>query len=396
MIKILLILPRLKNKGIGGAEKSILNISLGLKKTEDFQIEYYFGKPNLIYQKIFKRISLENYVLIPKILLTIKKIKPDIIITQTRISFAATIAAKLCQIPIINIVRDSSDFCPKFVDIIGYGKACPRIENRKICYDCIRKWRSLRVLIGNKPKEWEHSLKASISNLAYMIRYFSCKLNLAILNKATVILVASKLIKSFLTRQIKSEKIKIMNITPIDEKERNNTTKKKKELLFIIPSYESSHKGLDFILRLAKEIPEDYKIVIVGNLIPDKKLSDIQTKITNFGRVPNKVLDELYQSSSITLVPSFLTDAFGRIIIESILNGTPVISSPNCGANYFLKDKKFLRILPIDLKLWIKEIDEIIKNPIFISEHEIDEIYNKFSIEKSIRDLSNLIKNLFK
>ena len=40
MIKILLILPRLKNKGIGGAEKSIINISLGLKKTEDFQIEY--------------------------------------------------------------------------------------------------------------------------------------------------------------------------------------------------------------------------------------------------------------------------------------------------------------------------------------------------------------------
>ena len=233
MIKILLVLPSFKRKGIGGAEKSIINISNGLKKRNDFQIEYYFSKPPFLIQKILGRIGLENYFIIPRILSTIKKLDPNLIITQTRISFATTIAARLSKKPIINIIRDSSDYCPKFVNIIDYGKACSKIENRKICYKCIRNWRSLRVLIGNKPKGWERSFRATLSNIAYMLRYFSCKLNLILLNKATVILVASKLMKSFLSHHIKSERMKIMNITPIVEKKGEIASVKKKKSTLI-------------------------------------------------------------------------------------------------------------------------------------------------------------------
>ena len=396
MIKILLILPSYKRGALGGAEKSIINISDGLKKKRDFHIEYYFVIFRFLLQKIVDRIGFGYYFFVPKIFFAIKKFKPDIIITQSRISFAATIAAKLNKKPIINIVRDSSDFCPKFVDVIDYGKACPKIKSRDTCYNCIRNWRSLRVLIGNKPKGWEYSFRATLSNIVYMIRYFSCKLNLILLKKASIIILASKLMKSFLSYHIKSERMKIVNITPIVEKEGDIISIKKNQLLFVIPSYDASHKGLDFILRLAREIPNDYKIIIVGNLIPNNKLDNVQTKITNLGRVPKEVLDKLYQSSRITLVPSFSTEAFGRIIIESILNGTPVISSPNCGANYLFKDKDYVKVIPLKIYLWINSIREIIKQPPIINNNDVEDIYNKFSVMKSGKDFETLLNYILR
>ncbi|KKM89483.1 hypothetical protein LCGC14_1248240 [marine sediment metagenome] len=67
-------------------------------------------------------------------------------------------------------------------------------------------------------------------------------------------------------------------------------------------------------------------MIIVGGLIPKKRLEGILSKVINFGPVTSDVLDRLYQSSKITSVPSFFTEAFGRVIIESIVNGTPVIT----------------------------------------------------------------------
>ena len=394
MIKVLLVLPNNKRGALGGAEKSIINISNGLKKKRDIQIEYYYVMIRFLFQKILDRIGFGYYFFVPKIFFAIKKFKPDIIITQSRISFAATIAAKLNKKPIINIVRDSSDFCPKFVDVIDYGKACPKIKSRKTCYNCIRNWRSLRVLIGNKPKGWEYSFRATLSNIVYMIRYFSCKLNLILLKKATIILLASKLIKSFLSHHIKSERMKIVNITPIVEKEGDITSVKKNQLLFVIPSYDASHKGLDFILRLAREIPESYKIIIVGNIIPNNKLDNVQAKITNLGHVSKEVLDKLYQISRITLVPSFSTEAFGRIIIESILNGTPVLTSPNCGASYFLQGKEYVKVVPLKISLWSNTIKRMIETPIEITNEERKQISSQFSVSKSINQFSFLIKKI--
>ena len=76
---------------------------------------------------------------------------------------------------------------------------------------------------------------------------------------------------------------------------------------------------MDFILRLSNSIPEEYSVKIVGNLLNIKKLSE-KKNIINIDKVPTKILNDFYQSSMITLVPSFYTEAFGRVIIESLLN----------------------------------------------------------------------------
>ena len=395
MIKILLISPHVKKDMIGGAEKSFINISDGLRKNKDFQVETYFGSVKNIIKRTLGRLGIGYYILIPKIIILIKKFKPDVIITQTRIAFATIISALVNKVPVINIVRDTSDICPKNVDIINYGEACPGLVNKKICYECINYWRTLRILIGNKPKDWQYSLNSSLSTILYKTKYFLCKFTLFLINHATINLVASDLMKQILTQNINPNLIKISIITPIKESSRTiDSSLKKKQLLFIIPSYEPSYKGLDFVLKLSDFIPEDFEVLIVGGIVPTDKIHN--SNIININRVSRKILEELYQKSAITLVPSFSTEAFGRVIVESIMNKTLVISSPNCGANYYFKDRDFIKIVPLKTSLWIKAIKETLQNPYQITDEDVNLVYEPFSMQKGKEDFIALILDIIK
>lgn len=395
MIKILLISPHVKKGMIGGAEKSFINIADGLKTNKDFQVETYFGSVKNIIKRTLGRLGIGYYLLIPKIIILIKKYKPDIIITQTRISFATIISALVYRVPVINIIRDTSDMCPKNADVINYGEGCPGLVNKKICYKCINYWRTLRILIGNKPRGWQYSLNSSLSTILYKTKYFLCKFTLFLINHAIINLVASDLMKNIVSENVNPNKILVKNITPIrDTNIVISPIKKKTQLLFIIPSYEASYKGLDFVLKLSQFIPEDYKIVIVGGIIPIDKIKDKYSRIINYGRVETKELNLLYQNSVITLVPSFSTEAFGRVVIESILNKTQVITSQNCGVNSFFKNDEFLKVLPIKLDLWIKQIKDMIEKPIKITDDDIYEVSSKFSMEEFIKEFSMLIKKI--
>ena len=392
MIKILAVSFHYDKTSPGGAAKSFLNIIEGLNRTKNFHVERLSIKS---IKKILNPFELMLYLNIPKIIKTINKVKPHIILTQTGPTLATIIAARIKKTPVINIIRDPNLICPKNVNIIDYGKACRGLINKKICFDCINYWRTLRTLIGNKPKGWQYGLKSEIASIGYKIRYYLCKNNIFLFNKAVVNLVASELMKSFLSTQINPGKLNIANITPIKERKFDDKiVKKKKQLLFIIPRYDASHKGLDFILRLSEYLPNGYKIIIVGGLIDTAKIKGIKSKISNIGYITRKKIDDLYKHSEITLVPSFFTEAFGRVIIESILNQTPVISSLNCGANEFFQNKPFLKILPLNISLWIKEINYMIENPYRITMEDTTQINEMFSIEKSIVDFSNLIKQI--
>ena len=284
--------------------------------------------------------------------------------------------------------------CPKHIDIIGYGEACPGLKNKKTCNDCINYWRSLRVLIGNKAQGWQYSLSSEISTIIYKFRYFICKINLFLLDKATLNLVASELMKRILSNNVDSKKIKVANITPIKNDSPLESSERKNQLLFVIPKFNASHKGLDFVLKLSRFVSKDYKIVVVGSKIPTAKLEKVDNKIINYDLISKRELNKLYQSSQLTLVPTFCNEAFGRIIIESFVNKTPVISSPNCGANSFFIEKDFLKVVPLKLSLWIEAIYVMVKRSHKITDNDIKEIFSQFSIEKSKDEFSNLIKQI--
>ena len=396
MIKILTITFHYEARTAGGASKSFLKIIEGLNQSKEFKIEAltFTIRKNLV--KLYKPFGVGYFAYIPKIVKKINNFKPRIIITQTALALPSIISGKIKNIPVINIIRDPSLICPKYLDIIDYGNSCPGLKSKKICYSCIDNWRTLRVLLGNRPKGWQNSLKSVSSTLVYKILYFICRMQLYVYNKASMNLVASNLMKSILSNNLSSEKTKVLNITPIEKKEIPSSISKKNQLLFLIPSYDASHKGLNFVLSLSKYIPNNYKIVIAGKILAPNKIKEFRSKIINYGFSTGKKLDYLFQSSKITLVPTFCNEAFGRIIIESIINKTPVISSPNCGANSFIENKDYLATVPLKISLWIHKINEIIENPPLIATNDINFLYDQFSINKSKLEFTDLIKSLIK
>jgi len=375
---------------IQGVSRSIINIIECLKDIKDLQIKIISQK---FRNKALISVNLDSYMLIPRIIVNISKFKPDLIITQARAAFPSIIVSKIKKIPIIQIVRATADFCPKFVNVIEYGKACPSINNRKQCFNCINKWRTLRILTGNKPKGTEYSIRTSLVNILYRIRYFICSFNTYLMNKANTILVSSEIMKKFFSYKINENKLKIMNITPIREYI-NKPINKKKQLIFIRTYYDASHKGLDFILRLSKFIPNNYRILIVGGCKEDWRGEELDN-ITNFEFISSKIeLNKMFAESIATLVPTFCTEAFGRIIPESLSNKTPVISSPQCGANQFFENKGFLKAVPLKLKLWKKMIEDMISNPPIITDDDVSHFYEQISLDKSKKDFIKIIKKV--
>jgi len=393
MFKVLIVSVRYGKESTGGAAASFMNIVKSLKKDQKLKIKIFSRSTTKLNKKLLDPLGVSYYLYSHKIFSAIKSFKPNIIITQSRITFSAILAAKLAKIPIIALIRDTSDVCPKHIDIIRYGIACNGLTSREICYMCIDYWRSLRVFIKNRPNGWQHTFRAITSNIVYKISFTFLKFNLKLLNKADRVVVASELMKNILSKNIDKNKINIINITPIQKSIRTNSIRRN-QLLFVIPSYEASHKGLDFISRLSKLIPVDYKILIVGGKIPFSELQIPTSNIINYGHISKNELDSIYQQSKITLVPTFCTEAFGRIIIESIVNKTPVISSPNCGANSNFLNRSFLKVIPIKLSLWVKEIQKMIDKSPEITNNDIEEVFRQFSLEKSKADFSKLIREI--
>lgn len=395
MIRILIVSTYYRKESPGGAAQSIINIFNVLKENNNINVNF-FHPPKRKFNTFLIPSDISYTFFIPKIIREINNFKPHIIITQRDIAYAAIISARIKKIPIINIIRDVSSICPKKVDTITYGIACPGLKNRKTCFACINSWKSLRVRLGYNMKGWPHSLNATFSIAFYKIKYFFCRLNIFFYNHATTNLVASELMKSNLSKNIQDDKINVLNITPINKKIVPDSIEKKNQLLFIINYYEEINKGLDFVLELSKFIPKNYKIVIIGRKLSAEKIKEFLPKIINFGYIMGDHLDNLYQTSKILLIPTFCTEAFGRAIIESIINKTLVISSPNCGANYYFKDKDFIKTIPLKTSLWIKAIKETLQNPYQITDDDVDLVHETFSMQKCKKDFISLIQNIIK
>jgi len=116
--------------------------------------------------------------------------------------------------------------------------------------------------------------------------------------------------------------------------------------------------------------------------------------VVNIGRIPTSNLYYLYEKADLTIIPSIYTEAFGRVLLESIINKTPVILSPQTGANFLFKNKSFVKILPLKSELWLKGIETILKNPVKILEDDVKLIENMFSPQNCAKDIMNLIKRI--
>lgn len=127
--------------------------------------------------------------------------------------------------------------------------------------------------------------------------------------------------------------IKNKILMPFFNKNKSDLNFKKEHVLFVYPN---KHKGHDIVRYLAEQMPE-IKFVIVG----DYRFDFMQNSPVSKSTLPNivyvgnvedeKVMDELYQKSFLTLIPSQVKETFSMVAAESIYRKIPVIAS-NIGA----------------------------------------------------------------
>ena len=121
------------------------------------QIKPKLKTPSKKLNKLIKFFRINQYFSFFPILKEIKRFKPEVIIVQRDLTFPTLLAGFLKKKPVINIIRDPMGLCPKFIDIINGFKNCSELLTRKNCWNCINRWRTLRILLLDKTKGFEYS-----------------------------------------------------------------------------------------------------------------------------------------------------------------------------------------------------------------------------------------------
>ena len=143
---------------------------------------------------------------------------------------------------------------------------------------------------------------------------------------------------SYIDAGFPEDKIKVFS--PIlDEKflvEHKSNFEEPYKLLHV--GYLKNHKGVDILIPVIEELnrntEKEVKLTIVGDgpmeskIQKQKEKSPIGDKIELKGRVPNEELPETYSEHDLFVYPGRWDEPFGRIFIESLAAGTPVISTP--------------------------------------------------------------------
>ena len=117
---------------------------------------------------------------------------------------------------------------------------------------------------------------------------------------------------------------------------------KSKERPFVIgyAGEMAAHKGVEYILRAASRLPFPYWLKLAGNGIQKRNLEDLCHKLgiefytTFLGKIQSSDMPSYLQQLDVLVLPSITVsgwkEQFGRIIIEAMACGIPVIGS-NCG-----------------------------------------------------------------
>lgn len=134
--------------------------------------------------------------------------------------------------------------------------------------------------------------------------------------------------------------IEVLNYPLLDKKESRqklNVDNGRKNILFVAHNVNVYRKGIDLLIGALDGIdPSRYNLIAIGggnlNLGIDKKINLIT--LSHISDIAE--LNIAYSAADVTIVPS-REDMFNQVMLESLINGTPVISFSNGGMAEHIK-----------------------------------------------------------
>lgn len=106
------------------------------------------------------------------------------------------------------------------------------------------------------------------------------------------------------------------------------------------------HKGIDYLVEVAKRLPKDWTISVAGQGHEEEKLrkeikeKNIEDKLILLGPLEDKELKKHYLNSSIYLMTS-RWEGFGLVLVEAMDFGLPIIAFSQNGSNEVLANGKY-------------------------------------------------------
>jgi glycosyltransferase involved in cell wall biosynthesis len=155
-------------------------------------------------------------------------------------------------------------------------------------------------------------------------------------------------------------------------------------------------KGIELILESFKSTKKtNWKLQIAGKANDRyiNKLNKINNSenITFLGYVESSAF---FKSIDVLIAPSIWNEPFGRVVIESIFNNTPVIGSHRGGITELLSNNPNFIVQPT-VKHFSNLLKIITSNPEFLNTFIFDETFNnKFQIQEIAKKYLNIFKKL--
>lgn len=338
------------NKGYpvrGGAQ--ITNITFLKKLSEKFDYKCHIYSPFPIKKALFYGdVKLDTFRDLHELKVMILELKPDILISTMDISHDVVKLARLFNIPCI-VYMHSFEYCP------------PTMEEK-------RAWQI--SLTSEYPTEQE-------------IEY--------VLKEADAIVVNSGYLEKRLRNNYEVDSRVIYPEFMKDELLIDNRAPLKDQYITGVCGY--AYKGADIFYSLAKMFGSE-KFLLAGN-IDHKYLKQLRAQ-ENITILPFTPLKKILKMSKVVLVPSQWPEPFGRVAVEAMANGIPILASFTGGLREVL-DASSLGVRRFhQVHAWQRRLEHILsdRNAFNLNSEEGLALSARFLKDISTEKLNRLINRL--
>lgn len=344
-MKVLQILDFYLPYSTGGAEHSVCGLASGLGETADVSLSTItpdwgdseiavFGNWYKFWMPVEgreKNTVAQFWLVLPffwfwsavHIIRTVYKENPDVLHVHGKYMIPGTIIARLItHKPVIVTIRDYIPLCPYALCVFN--------RVRKHCSLREFLFLELPLYVRNYTSggylAWIQNLFSGLFGLAYSNILKLC------LKFASEVVYLSKAQAKIYTRSGFEEGIVIGNCIKFDLKKLRKNTRDSTRILYV--GKLSYGKGVDILLeawKLLYATHPNWELVICGNgqlenwLVSNIAEHNLQDSVKLKGQRETKEIEEEYKKAAITVVPSVWPEPFGRVPIESLSCGTPVL-----------------------------------------------------------------------
>lgn len=152
-------------------------------------------------------------------------------------------------------------------------------------------------------------------------------------------------------------------------------------------------KGMDLLLKIAKKVDNKICFVFIGDGPLANGIKEASVRFPNvmfLGKIDNHSLPHYYNAADILCVPSKYEEGFGRVIVEALSCGTPVVASNRGGIIEAIDERIGLLIEPTEGNLR-RAIEFLYQTPERL--HEMQCRCRKYAVSRfSERNAERIVK----